>query len=291
MAGQVDRPVDEDGEVEVHLDQAVVVPLVPVVGVPGGALHVFEVEALTGRQRHVGQRARAARGDRGLEHGVDLRCRDRHAVAKALVALGQRCAAGQQAVEPREQRVEVRVAVARRGRVVQRLRLLVEAQPLAAQHPRPRRHGAELHAEVAMAEADQRVSIGRYAVAQDRDQGLGGGPDLRHAQGLRRRRRLERVGAVVGIDVCRVVRPQSKAEDHVPSGHRIEAAGVGRGGRSRAAGRDEQRQQQRVAQAHGSSGPVSGWRAVSVPWGNSVSTYPRAMRPASEEEGLRRSSR
>ena len=172
----------------------------------------------------MGQRARPARGDGGLEHGIYLRLRNHQTVPEALVPFGQRSTTREQGVEPAEQRVEVRLPVVRWRGVVQGSRLLIEGEPLAAEHPSARGHRAELDAEIAVAQGDERIGVGRDAVAQDGHEGLRSRPDVLHRHRIRRGHRPEGVGAVVGVDVIRVVLAQAQAEDDVAPGHRVQAS-------------------------------------------------------------------
>src|SRR5689334_25323810 len=89
MAGEIDCPVERHREIQVDLYQAMVLALVPVVGIPGRALHVLEIEPLAWRQSDVSQRARPAGGDGRLEDGVDLGRRNVEPVAESLVAIGE----------------------------------------------------------------------------------------------------------------------------------------------------------------------------------------------------------
>ena len=139
VAGEVHRAIHRDREVEVDLNQAVEVALVPVVGVPGSPLHVLQVESLAVGQRHVGPGAGPAGRDRGAEDGVHPAGGNDHPVAEALEAPSQWSAARQQRIEPGQQRVEVGVGEVRRRHVVQRLRLLIEAEPLAVPASGPAR--------------------------------------------------------------------------------------------------------------------------------------------------------
>jgi hypothetical protein len=158
----------------------------------------------------VAQRTSAARRDGRLEDGVHLRGGDVEAVAEALEAVGERALARNQAIEPRQQRVEVRIRVVRRRSVVQCLGFLIEAHLLPGEHTRPRGHRAELHPQVLVPQANQRVAVVRNAVPKDRDERLRRGTHLGDTERLGVRERLERVGAVVCVDVTGIAVPETQ---------------------------------------------------------------------------------
>ncbi len=239
VAGQVHRAIHRDREVEVHLDQAPVPALVPVVGVPGGARHVLEVEPLALRQREVRRGACPAFGDRGPEHGVHPLGGNPGPAAEAGVPGRERAGPREERIEPGEERVEVRLREPRHLDAVEEPRLVVEGEALAPEHPRAADHRAELGAEVAVPHPVERVGVGRNAVAQHGGEGFRRGADGRHFQRGRVGPRLQRVGPVVGVHEVRVMPPEAEHQLHVPHGHRVERRGVGRGGAVGAGGDNE----------------------------------------------------
>src|SRR5206468_3630801 len=112
--------------------------LVPVVAAPRFVGDVFDGERLVRRQREVLQRPRAASLDGGLEDRVELLLRNDEVFAEGVEPVDEGAFAGQLAVELFGQRLEVRLSVVRRDRVIDSLRLLVELQLLPFDYVDPR---------------------------------------------------------------------------------------------------------------------------------------------------------
>src|SRR5437762_14068134 len=89
MAGKIDRALDVDRQVGVHLDDAAIISLVPVVAAPALLRHVLDGEALARWKLDVLQRAAPAPIDGGLEHAVQPIGRDDELFAELLVALDE----------------------------------------------------------------------------------------------------------------------------------------------------------------------------------------------------------
>ena len=140
VAGEVDRAIDVDRQVGVDLDQAAEVALVPVVAAPRLVGDVLDGEVLVRRQLDVRARALAAGADRGLEHRVELLARNHERAPPGVVPLDERIRFREALLEAIEHGLEVRVRIRRGDRVVERLGLLVEGQPLAFEHPHARAH-------------------------------------------------------------------------------------------------------------------------------------------------------
>ena len=93
VVGKVDRPVDEDRQVGVHLDHAAVVA-VPVVAAPRLAGHVLDREALRRGQLHVGHRPAPALGDRELEDLAETVARDDELFSEGFNTIDERTLPG-----------------------------------------------------------------------------------------------------------------------------------------------------------------------------------------------------
>jgi hypothetical protein len=177
MARQVHRPIDQDRQIGIDLNQAPEVALVPVVAAPALPGHVFDREALVRRQGDMGQRLRPAPGDRGAERGVQPVLRNLVPAPKHLIAIGQRASARQLTIEFPEHAFEVLPRPGRRHGVVKRLGLLIEGQLSTRQHGHP---GAK-----------RRQLLRQVAVAQHLD--------LVEGHGYRRQLRLQRGGIAVDV--------------------------------------------------------------------------------------------
>ena len=160
VTGQVDGAIDVDRQVGVDLDQAGEAALVPVVGAPRLVLHVGDGEALARGQGQVRLGPSAALANRRLEHGVELVGRDDERLAERFVA-GRHVAGPADARRHRvDHRLKRRLVVARRHRVVELPRFLVERVLAALQHRDPGAEGVQLPGQVLPAQREQ-FGIGR----------------------------------------------------------------------------------------------------------------------------------
>ncbi len=91
---EIDRAIDEDGQISIHLNHAVEIAFVPIVTAPRLIGHVLDGETLVRRKRNVRQRPGAAFLDRELKHGIELFLRNHERLPPFLVALPQRTVAG-----------------------------------------------------------------------------------------------------------------------------------------------------------------------------------------------------
>src|SRR5207302_4841620 len=96
---EIDRAIDVDREVRVHLNEAAVSALIPVVAAPRLVPHVLDREALLWRQLHVPQRAPAPLGDRAIEHRRHAVGWDHEPLTERLVAIGERAGPRQPTVD------------------------------------------------------------------------------------------------------------------------------------------------------------------------------------------------
>src|SRR5436189_2430522 len=127
---KIDRAIDEDGEISVHLNYAVEISFVPIVTAPRLIGHVLNGETLVRRKRNVRQRPGAAFLDRELKHRIEFFLRNHKRFPPILVALPQRTLAWnlclQLAYDLDNMRIRVRagLAVCWRNGVVKRARLV-----------------------------------------------------------------------------------------------------------------------------------------------------------------------
>ena len=220
VAREVDRAVDVNRQIGIHLDQASIVALIPVVAAPRLVGDVFDGEAFVRRKRHVLQGSLTARRDRGLKYRVELLARNHERPPPGVVARGQRALSREPLVQRIEDLLKVRRGVCRGDCVVERFGLLVEGQALAFDDADARVERGELTVEILMSEAAQLVS----ACHQLRE-------FCTHVASLRRDRvevSLARVGvalplcgAVVGVDVVLVVLTECEDRFDVPLGEPI----------------------------------------------------------------------
>ena len=106
---EIDSAVNRDGQVNVHLNQASVLPLVPVVTAPRFARDVLDRERLGWRKGEMLERAGAARIDRGAEYRVHAIARNQEPVTKDCVSLREGATTRQKRGEPLEYEFEVRL--------------------------------------------------------------------------------------------------------------------------------------------------------------------------------------
>jgi hypothetical protein len=229
VAGEVDRPVDEDRQVRVDLDQAVEVSLVPVVAAPRLAGHVLDHEALIRRQLDVLERPPPALVDGGLEDRVEPVAGDDEPLPERLDPGGEGAVARDGGLELVEDALEVGGVVGGSDGVVERLRLLVKSEFLAGDDVDPRHHRLELPLQVLVAQPDDLLFTGRLAGwgRMGRELGdarLGLGADLGERAPLRLGLGEPLRRAVVGVHVVGVVLPDGEHQLDVGFGgplHRV----------------------------------------------------------------------
>src|SRR6478609_6874426 len=86
---KVDRAIDEDGQIRIHLDHAMEIAFVPIVTAPRLIGHVLDGETLVRRKRNVRQRPRATFLDCELKHRIEFFLRDHEWLSPFFVALPQ----------------------------------------------------------------------------------------------------------------------------------------------------------------------------------------------------------
>ena len=84
---EIDRAIDEDGQIGIHLNHAMEIAFVPIVTAPRLIAHVLDAETLVRRKRNVRQCPGAAFLDRELKHGIEFFLRNHKRLAPILVAL------------------------------------------------------------------------------------------------------------------------------------------------------------------------------------------------------------
>src|SRR5688572_21819466 len=134
VTGKVHRAIDVDRELDVHLDERSVVPLIPVVAAPWLVDDLLYREALVRRQHEVPFGAPLTLGDGGGEDELELLARDDEGTPERLRALRNRRSPVENARERIDDALEVRVSVRRCDGGVERLRLLVERVALSLEH-------------------------------------------------------------------------------------------------------------------------------------------------------------
>src|SRR5438094_8545761 len=87
---EIDRAIDVDGQIGIHLNYAVKIAFVPIVTAPRFIGHVLDDETLVRRKRHVRQRPGAAFLDRSLIHVIKFFLRHYKRLPPMLVTLPQR---------------------------------------------------------------------------------------------------------------------------------------------------------------------------------------------------------
>ena len=222
MTGEIDRAIDEDRQLGVDLDQAVEPALVPVVAAPGLPGDVFQLELLARGKRQMRDRARAALGDRGLEHDVKLVARNNHPLTKRLDAIRQSARSRYQGLEasrgparnvPRRRSAQPR----RRARVIRRRSR--GAHPAACECARPPRGLAPAGSRTANASSPHRPASPkprRVEGGQLAGKAIGFLPEVRQRSLARGRRSgLPFRRSVVRVHECVVVLADGQHQFHV----------------------------------------------------------------------------
>src|SRR6478672_7985622 len=108
VAGQVDRAIDVNREVGVHLDQAAKASLIPVVAAPGFVRDVFDREPLISGEPDVLDRLFPARPYGALENAIEPVARHDEPSPERLVAIDERAGARKPFFQPIEDLLKVR---------------------------------------------------------------------------------------------------------------------------------------------------------------------------------------
>ncbi|MCW5771077.1 MAG: hypothetical protein KIT16_05525 [Rhodospirillaceae bacterium] len=148
MAGERQRAIDEDREIDVHLDQALRVTAIPVVGVPALLGHELQGEALVRRQVDACARAPPALGEHGSHHLLQAAGGDGMACAKCFDALGERTRPGRKRFDPPQDRIEMREWFDLQPHRKQTLGLDAERRPDAVDHVEPEPSRANIGLQV-----------------------------------------------------------------------------------------------------------------------------------------------
>ena len=175
------------------------------------------------------QRARPALGDRAIEHPRQPITRDDELLPERIVAIDQRPLTREHAVDLAQRVGEVRLRVHGGRRVVQCLRLLVERQLRAAEHPHPRAQRFELPPQIIVAEDNQLVAaIHVRQTGNVGDQPLGRRVDLRqrHLPPLRLALPVRRT--IKRIHIIGIMLTDGQHELHVTFGNGVHRKRLGR---------------------------------------------------------------
>src|SRR4029077_17170383 len=87
---EIDRTIDEDGQISIHLNHAMEIAFVPIVTAPRLISHVLDGETLVRRKRNARQRPRSTSLDCELKHGIEFFLRNHKRLPPFLVAFPQR---------------------------------------------------------------------------------------------------------------------------------------------------------------------------------------------------------
>ena len=227
MTRKVQRPVEEDRQVGVDLDDAAVVALIPVVAAPRLVVHVLQRERLAVGQCDVRMGAFAAGGDRRTEHPVHALGRDHERCAKSLVPLRQGATPRQRGVEGAEEPIEIGSVVRRGHGVVQGGRLFVEGHALAGTNCGPHVQGARLCAQRAQPPVDLHV-VGGHRPCVERATQRGDVPaHRRERRGGLRDLAPQPFGSVVRIHRIRIVDTERQHQSHVVTCETVNRVGHG----------------------------------------------------------------
>src|SRR5581483_11874762 len=94
VRSQINRAIDVNRKIGIYLNNAVVMPLVPVIAAPRFIGDVFNSEIFIGRQFDVRDRAFPARLDRESKHCVEFLFGNKEIPPPLLISLKKRSVAG-----------------------------------------------------------------------------------------------------------------------------------------------------------------------------------------------------
>ena len=135
VRGQIDGPINVDRQIGVHLDDAAIIALVPIVTAPRFIGDVFNCEIFVRRQLDVRECAFATRLDRELKDSVQFVFWNHERPAPVLVTLQERSLTRKFRFELGEDFLEMRFKKPGCNGVIQGLRLFIEFQTFAFQDP------------------------------------------------------------------------------------------------------------------------------------------------------------
>src|SRR5258708_34299415 len=131
MCSQINRAIDIDAQIGIHLDDSAIIPFVPVVAAPRFVSYVFDAEIFVGRQLDVRESALATCLDRKLKHSVQFVLGKHKRSPPILVPLQEWSLARKFWPQPGEDFLEMRFGKRRCNGVIKALRLFVELQMFA----------------------------------------------------------------------------------------------------------------------------------------------------------------
>ena len=167
--------------------------------------------------------------------------RDDETVQEGVDAVGERPGAGHEPVDPGQDRLVIGQRLQLGRDPVKAARLVGEAQPLAADHAQPGPGGGQLGDEEGAAPRFERVGRNRQGGDARLQRFRGRGELLDRARSATSRLAPWR-RAIIGVDIAFVALADLELHPDIVARHRIEAVGLGHGGR--AAGEEQERQDQ-----------------------------------------------
>ena len=214
---EIDRPINVDRQISIHLNYAMEVAFVPIVTAPRLIGHVLDGETLVRRKRNVRQRPGAAFLDRELKHGIELRLRNHKRLSPFLVALPQRPFPRNPCFQFGKDLIEVRIRKSWRNGVVKCARFVVELEFFELQHPHTRRQRGNLFLQIFAPQLKEVVASDRsFHEGRAQFSGLSADRIQRLLFLLRLRLPLRR--PVKRVDIIGIMLPQGQHEMRVPLG-------------------------------------------------------------------------
>ncbi len=178
------------------------------------------VKLSVGWKRHVLDRPRPALRDGFVEHRIEAPGRDDEVLAKRIVSLDESPTPRQERLELVHDRLEVGFRVRGRNGIVERPRLLIEAQLCTAEHAHTRTQRLELPADILMTQPSQLIA-GRVQLCELAEQLFGIFVDRCQSRLSTLDVRLPFRRAIVRIHVVGVMLPERQHQLDVSFGHRV----------------------------------------------------------------------
>src|SRR5439155_5187720 len=138
VRSQVDRPIDVDWQIGIHLDDAAIITLVPIVTAPWFIGDVFDAEIFARGQFDVRERAFATRLDGELKNRVQLFLGNHERLPPTLVTLQERSLTWKFRLKLDQDLLKVSFRKSGCNGVIKNLRFFIELQALAFQNARSR---------------------------------------------------------------------------------------------------------------------------------------------------------
>jgi len=230
VAAKIDGAADEDRQIGVDLDQALILALIIIIAAPALAGDKFHFEIFALRQVEILRGACLALGNGGVEHHLQPVPGDDVVLFEHRHPLAERAAAGDDILDLLQHRIKFFQRLQFRRHPEQAEGFLGKGEGLALDHRMAGHRGFKLRGQEALARLDQRIVAGRQRVEplHQRDNSIA---QFAHVAWIRFRRFCPFGRPVIGIDIAGFLLTKRERQLHIISGDRAQLIRCSRKGR------------------------------------------------------------